>query len=248
MRTVGLGWRDFETKWSFFSDERAHQIELLRRMLLDDILPHEVMLRTQKRLPKSAAPPQLTARALKALGTADVDALQLEAQGLFNVDNLLAKAEAARAEREARGISDSVEAVQQREPPAFDTSLVGKRLEVCWPYKENGKTVKIWASGTVKRIADGLHDKRSARARKILPAGAVLWAWDADPEFDEQAGEEWLVLLPKKWNKHVQYAWRFDLRELRTQGAQGGAEGVRRAPRVDMCVTDAESSDDSDDE
>ena len=25
-------------------------------------------------------------------------------------------------------------------------------------------------------------------------------AWDADPEFDEPAGEQWLVLLPKKWN------------------------------------------------
>ena len=27
-----------------------------------------------------------------------------------------------------------------------------------------------------------------------------LWAWDADPDFDEQAGEQWLFLLPMKWN------------------------------------------------
>ena len=72
--------------------------------------------------------------------------------------------------------------------------VVGKRLEVCWPYKEKGKTVKIWASGTVRRVADGLTDKASSRAKKILPAGALLWAWDADPEYDEPAGEKWLVL------------------------------------------------------
>ena len=59
---------------------------------------------------------------------------------------------------------------------------------------------------TVRRVADGLTDKTSARAKKILPAGALLWAWDADPEYDEQAGEKWLVLLPNKWNKQVQYA------------------------------------------
>jgi len=29
----------------------------------------------------------------------------------------------------------------------------------------------------------------------------VLRAWDADPEFDEPAGDEWLCILPKKWNK-----------------------------------------------
>ena len=52
-----------------------------------------------------------------------------------------------------------------------------------------------------------------------MPAGALLWAWDADPEFDEAAGEQWLILLPKKWNKHVHYGWRFDPRELGGQRA-----------------------------
>ena len=67
------------------------------------------------------------------------------------------------------------------------------------------------------RVADGLADKRSSRAKKILPAGAVLWAWDADPEFDEAAGEQWLFLLAKKWNPKTQgqvYSWRYDPREL----------------------------------
>jgi hypothetical protein len=66
--------------------------------------------------------------------------------------------------------------------------------------------VKIWATGRVTRVADGLTNKTSARAEKILPAGALLWAWDADPEYNEKAGEKWLVLLPKKFNKQVQYS------------------------------------------
>ena len=41
----------------------------------------------------------------------------------------------------------------------------------------------------MKAIADGKTHKRSKRCKQILPAGAVLWAWDADPEFDEAAGE-----------------------------------------------------------
>ena len=104
---------------------------------------------------------------------------------------------------------------------------------------------KIWASGTVKRIADGLTDKRSKRAQAILPAGALLWAWDADPDFEEVAGEQWLILLPEKWNKQVQYAWRFDPCEL---GIAGTSKSPLRAPRVerdgaeeDFMVTDDES-------
>ena len=150
MRTLGCGWSQFVVKWSFFADERAHTRDKLKQMLLDDILPFEMTLRRQKRLPKQAAPPQARGQALKALGSVDADAARLEATALFNVEGLLERAEAAREQREAEGISDSVEVVQPREPPAFDNNLVGKQLEVCWPYKVDGTTVKIWASGTVK--------------------------------------------------------------------------------------------------
>ena len=57
----------------------------------------------------------------------------------------------------------------------------------------------------------------------------MLWAWDADPDFDELAGEQWLILLPKKWNPktHTQvYSWRYDPREL--GAAQGSAADARR--------------------
>ena len=239
MRVVGCGWSQFTTKWGFFVDERAHTIDLMRRMLLEDILPQETALRRQKKLPKEAAPPNLKVRLVKNLGTVDMDAARIEEKDMFNVSTLLTKAKAARAQREAAGISDSVEAIQPLTPPAFDGNLVGKRLEVCWPYKEaGGNTIKIWASGTVKRVADGLTDKRSARARKILPAGALLWGWDADPEYDERAGEKWLVLLPEKWNAQVAYSWRFDPCELKN--TNGRRKPPPRRPIVEDAVTDDE--------
>ncbi|KAL1520481.1 hypothetical protein AB1Y20_022061 [Prymnesium parvum] len=237
MRTVGCGWVQFATKWSFDADQRSVTLEQWKQLLVEQILPHEAALRRQRKLPAAAAPPQLTARLVKTLGTADVDAARLEAAGLFNTSNLLARAEVARLRREAQGISDSVEVKQPPTAPPFDTNLVGKRLEVCWPYKENGTTVKIWASGVVKRVADGLTDKRSAKARQVLPAGALLWAWDEDKEFDEKAGEKWLILLPCHWNKHVQYAWRFDPCEL---SPALGRKSVPRGPIADPYATEDE--------
>ena len=62
--------------------------------------------------------------------------------------------------------------------------------------------------------------------------GAILWAWEADPEFEEAAGEQWLVLLPKKWNKQQQYSWRFDPREL---GAAPNAQQPARPANLRRC-------------
>ena len=135
-------------------------------MLLDELLPHEMSLRRQKKLPAAAAPPQLKTRVTKELGTVDADALRIESRSLFSVERLLERALVERERRDAAGISDSVEAAQPPEAPAFDSAIVGKRLEVCWPFKL-GKTVKIWASGTVRRVADGLTDTRSKRAQKF---------------------------------------------------------------------------------
>ncbi len=38
-------------------------------------------------------------------------------------------------------------------------------------------------------------------------------------------GEKWLILLPQKWNKQVQYAWRYDPCELApcANAAQNGS-------------------------
>ena len=57
--------------------------------------------------------------------------------------------------------------MQPQDAPAFDQKLVGKQLEVLWKYfdKDTNEPILIWATGRVKRIADGLTDVRSPRAR-----------------------------------------------------------------------------------
>ena len=61
----------------------------------------------------------------------------------------------------------------------------------------------------------------------------MLWAWDADPEFGEVAGEKWLVLLPSKWNptKAVVYGWRYDPRELSPDATAPVRDERRRGAR-----------------
>ena len=131
--------------------------------------------------------------------------------------------------RVAEGVADPLEGAQPPRPE-FTNELMGKSMEVLWRYtdKDSGKAMLIWAPGRVKRVADGLSDKRSRLCRNLLPAGAVLWEWDADAEFGEKAGEQWLVLLPGKYNKHVHYGWRFDPAEW---GRSSASEPAAKRPR-----------------
>ena len=52
-----------------------------------------------------------------------------------------------------------------------------------------------------------------------------------------QYTKKWLFLLPKRWNKHVQYAWRYAPRELEPEG---DAAPLESAPRVELAASDDE--------
>ena len=237
MRVLGLGWSQFATRWSSNADSKIGTVVHLRSLLIE-ILTHEMTARRMNELPDEAALPQQVQRDLGLLGTVDEDAAEIEMKALFSTEELAAKAEAAMQRRVEAGISDSVEdlnaGVNNGAPPAFDQALVGKRVEVLWPYtdKNTGKRVLIWATGRVARVADGLTHKSSARARTVLPAGMVLWTWEADPEYEEPAGEKWLALQPKKWNKQQLYSWRYDPREF-SPAATPTRDERRRNTRMD---------------
>lgn len=245
MRVLGLGWTQFATRWSSQADEKIGTAAHLTA-LLNEIILEEIALARLNKLPTEATPPHHQARELKSLGTGDADALEIEARALFSADELRVKAEKAMQRRLVDGTSDAVENQQPLTPPPFDQALVGKKLEVLWKYfyKETKEPKFIWTTGRVVRVADGLSDKRSKRARKILPGGALLWAWDADPDFDERAGEQWLILLPGKWNKQVHYGWRFDPSEMTSDtDADAPAQPAKRARKQVQVVCDDDSSD-----
>lgn len=129
--------------------------------------------------------------------------------------------------------------------PTPDQSLVGKTLEVRWRYhhKTTGEPVYMWCEGEVIQVrgcANPQHshrsqsahppviccahvcrlltektDKKSARCKKVLPAGALRIKWPADVDFDEDESYVWSMLHPKSFNKDVHMGWRFAACELR---------------------------------
>ena len=235
MRVLGLGWSQFATRWSSKADSRIGSVAHLQKLLVEELLPFEMAERRLKKLPTEAAPPQSLQKEARSLGALDADAVEVEKKTLFSTEELRRKSDEAMQRRVADGTADNVEALQppKDQAPAFDQDLVGKWIEVRWRYtdKDTGEYIYIWSPGKVVRVADGLTDKKSAMGKKLLPAGAVLWAWEADAEFDEEPGEKWLTLRKDKFNEQVWYGWRLDPRELvarqpgvaRTPEAQRGA-------------------------
>ena len=167
----------------------------------------------------------------RSLGALDADAVEVEKKTLFSTEELRRKSDEAMQRRVADGTAADVEALQppKDQAPAFDQDLVGKWIEVRWRYtdKDTGEYIYIWSPGKVVRVADGLTDKTTKMGKKLLPAGAVLWAWEADAEFDEEP------VANHKFNEQVWYGWRLDPRELvaRQPGAARTPEAQRGARR-----------------
>ena len=42
------------------------------------------------------------------------------------------------------------------------------------------------AEAEIVKVADGATDKETERCTKLLPAGAVLLKWEADPDYEEE--------------------------------------------------------------
>ena len=121
----------------------------------------------------------------RSLGALDADAVEVEKKTLFSTEELRRKSDEAMQRRVADGTAADVEALQppKDQAPAFEQDPVDKWIEV---YPCNGEYIYIWSPGKVVRVADGLTDKTTKMGKKLLPAGAVLWAWEADAEFDEE--------------------------------------------------------------
>ena len=211
MRVLGLGWTQFATQWSSSKDANIGSIKHLQE-LLEEILVHEKAQARLNRIPTEAPAPQMKSRTLKQLGTAACDAKELAATSLFSVDEVRRAADAERQRRDDALETDAVQRQQPKHPPPLNSSLVGRWLEVNWKYysQTDGEPVLMWCSAEVVKVADGFSDKASSRCKKPLQAGAVLLKWPEDKDREEKESLSWMVLLPNKWNKDGQNAWRFD--------------------------------------
>ena len=55
---------------------------------------------------------------------------------------------------------------------------------------------------------DGVADKLSDKARKLLPKDMAWVRWPEDPDFEEEESWAWLQLEAKKFNKNAHNGWR----------------------------------------
>ncbi|KAL1510813.1 hypothetical protein AB1Y20_007097 [Prymnesium parvum] len=229
MRVIGLSWNDVKTPWSSSSDEAVGTVAQLSEHLKEEILVREVAQRKAGELPskegtpeESCPAPLLQRKTFKTLGTPTVQADRL-CQAVKAEPSSEEKLEAAkqrRTELEERGELDWV---SDRQPyatgqgPVPDENLIGKKLEVRWRYynKHTGEPIYIWCEGNVVQVADGEKDKKTARCRKLLPAGALRIQWPADAEFDEDESFVWTILKPCAFNKDIHLGWRFAASELK---------------------------------
>ncbi|KAL1530203.1 hypothetical protein AB1Y20_001119 [Prymnesium parvum] len=150
----------------------------------------------------------------------------MEKECVVSAERLAAAAEQEQARRAAAGITDDIQDIMPfQAPPLTSESLLNKRLEVLWGayVLPDGSRTQMWCPCTVLRVADGTGDKgshgkaESSRARKLLPAGAVLVQWDPDRDRgEEEATVMWLVLSPSKWTTKWEghLAWRWHPDEL----------------------------------
>ena len=117
---------------------------------------------------------------------------------------------------QAAGVGDSY-AERQGSCPILDQSLVGRRIEVLFKMEiPDGGAELLWCSGRVDLFCDGTN----MFPRSRYEAGkAAMIMWDANPNIgvSEEApnGEPAHLapqkLLPSKWNKDVEGAWRLEL-------------------------------------
>jgi len=83
---------------------------------------------------------------------------------MFSADELRVKAEAERQRPVEAGIADGVEMAQPHDAPAFDSRLVGKRLEVLWKYCRG-------RAEAAPHLGDGPRDACGRRADKQAQHG-----------------------------------------------------------------------------
>ena len=106
---------------------------------------------------------------------------------------------------------------QQKSAPSVDSTLLGKRLEICCNYDLLpplvGKEPR-WCAGEVVLISDGTNIAIPDRPRAKYPKGeAVMMRWDADVAREEPVTTSSARLLVTKWNpkgEQTDGGWRFD--------------------------------------
>ncbi len=142
---------------------------------------------------------------LPILGTLTDEVWQLDMEYFQSEERIREVVKKIHLERGARGEESGMYAyLQPPEMPTLD-ELMGKRIDVCWPYvvgdnkKKNEQEYEYWwcQGKVIEKVSD------------VPPTVKVLW--DAMPDLDEDSSTSNQVLQPNKWKKKSKFGWQMDI-------------------------------------
>ena len=192
MRSEGFGWKDeCHHPWSIKG--RFYESEELKQHLIEKILPFEELKKASNSIPTSPEVALPTRQLDFRLGTLTSHAKKLDK----NKEGIAREIEAnAMKEVEALDIDQKL---QEKNAPAIDETLFGKRIQVKFEMDEldeEGENKLIWYTGRVIGVKKNNKD--------------FFIRWD-----DEKEKDSCERLLITKWNKQTKGSWRLE-KEYRT--------------------------------
>ena len=196
IRDIGFGWDQFHQAWS--KDGNPYSIEFLAEKLKD-------IIRKSKKLEMPEKPPIdiQNRKSLPSLGERTADVKVLDLNYIKDTKKFKKDAQRLRREREDSGYGDMYSVLQSVAVPKIDDSFIGKRVDVLFAFEildsDANEQELRWCQGEVTKIITGTK-KPTVEVR-----------WDAIPELNIDIHTGIQILPERKWNKHIEGAWRMNI-------------------------------------
>ena len=197
IRVKGFGWTDYHITWTHKRVKR-----IIRE--LSNHLRKIIREEAKKVVPLEPPANVLKRREMPVLGTMTDERRQLDEKHKGKVESLRKVVRMMEKERHERGDENSIyDAFQPFDMPIL-TSLVGERIDICWPLDKgegaDKTTCNEWCQGEVIEIV-----------KMKPPTVRVMWDAMLDVEGFEACSEGECELDPEKWCKRSSWGWRKDI-------------------------------------
>ena len=200
MRVKGFGWEWAKHAWS--KNNRQYTIKELAEWL-EFIISEEKKVKIKNSIPEGPPTSVPKRKENSILGTLSDFVKSLDKKYFDNEEEFKERAEHIRQQRELRGEGSMYALLQPFDRPDI-RELVGRRIDVLSfmtvEIDDEKKSVGRWCQGEVLRAYESTQ-----------PMVWVLWDPMPDVGGYETAKETNQRLLPSKWKKDVDGAWRMDV-------------------------------------
>ena len=227
IRVKGFGWEWCRHQWS--KDGRKYTVEELAnylRRIIKEEKNHEIPIEPVPNVPQRVN--------LPILGTQTECAKELDRKYMTDDDKFKRSARKIQKRRETKGEGSIYASMQPFARPAL-CDLVNERIDYLSAFQIAGQREPElrWCQGGVIAVLD-----------RKKPTVRVLWDEMPDCTGWETSQETDVILLPTKWNKNKEGAWRMDLPvDIEDTYDDGGEDEINKSdPKVETRDYESESS------